>query len=54
MSTEIHPFRIEISEADVDDLHERLAPLVDGVLGPNAGSTWFRKVKFSVWIGYDF
>ena len=22
--------------------------------GPNAGSTWFRKVKFSVWIGYDF
>jgi hypothetical protein len=27
---------------------------VDGFLGPNAGSTWFRRVKFSVWIGYDF
>jgi hypothetical protein len=27
---------------------------VDGEFGPNAGSTWFRKVKFSVWIGYDF
>ncbi len=27
---------------------------VDGVVGPQAGSTWFRKVKFSVWIGYDF
>jgi hypothetical protein len=26
----------------------------DGVFGPNAGSTWFRKSKFSVWIGYDF
>jgi hypothetical protein len=28
--------------------------LVDGVFGPNAGSQWFRKSKFSVWIGYDF
>ena len=27
---------------------------VDGDFGPNAGSTWFRKVRFSVWIGYDF
>ena len=27
---------------------------LDGVTGPNAGSTWFRRVKFSVWIGYDF
>ena len=27
---------------------------VDGVTGPNAGSTWFRRVKFSIWIGYDF
>ena len=27
---------------------------VDGIVGPNAGSKWFRKVKFSVWIGYDF
>ena len=28
--------------------------LVDGVQGPEAGSTWFRRSKFSVWIGYDF
>ena len=28
--------------------------LVDGIQGPEAGSTWFRKSRFSVWIGYDF
>jgi hypothetical protein len=28
--------------------------LVDGVQGPEAGSTWFRRSKFTVWIGYDF
>jgi hypothetical protein len=28
--------------------------LVDGIQGPNAGSTWFRRARFSVWIGYDF
>jgi hypothetical protein len=27
---------------------------LDGDVGPGAGSKWFRKVKFSVWIGYDF
>ena len=27
---------------------------LDGDIGPGAGSKWFRKVKFSVWIGYDF
>jgi len=28
--------------------------IADGFSGPNAGSKWFRRVKFSVWIGYDF
>jgi outer membrane protein assembly factor BamA len=27
---------------------------LDGFVGEGAGSTWFRRVKFSIWIGYDF
>jgi hypothetical protein len=26
----------------------------DGYGGPNAGSEWFRKPQFSIWIGYDW
>jgi hypothetical protein len=39
---------------DYEDAIFSYPALVDGVIGPNAGSRWFRKVKFSVWIGYDF
>jgi WD40-like Beta Propeller Repeat len=39
---------------DWEDVVFSYPAAVDGVVGPNAGSTWFRKVKFSVWIGYDF
>ncbi|HET7216418.1 MAG TPA: hypothetical protein VFJ02_00155 [Vicinamibacterales bacterium] len=39
---------------DYEDVLFSYPALVDGIQGPNAGSTWFRKVKFSVWIGYDF
>jgi hypothetical protein len=27
---------------------------LDGEVGPGAGSKWFRRVRFNVWIGYDF
>jgi WD40-like Beta Propeller Repeat len=39
---------------DYEDVLFSYPALVDGIQGPNAGSTWFRRVKFSVWIGYDF
>jgi hypothetical protein len=39
---------------DYEDVVFSYPAAVDGVVGPNAGSSWFRKVKFSVWIGYDF
>jgi hypothetical protein len=39
---------------DYEDVLFSYPALVDGIMGPNAGSTWFRKVRFSVWIGYDF
>ena len=39
---------------DYEDVVFSYPAAVDGVVGPQAGSTWFRKVKFSVWIGYDF
>jgi hypothetical protein len=39
---------------DYEDVLFAYPALVDGIQGPNAGSTWFRRVKFSVWIGYDF
>jgi hypothetical protein len=39
---------------DYEDVLFAYPALVDGVQGPNAGSTWFRRSKFSVWIGYDF
>ena len=39
---------------DYEDVVFAYPAAVDGEFGPNAGSTWFRKVKFSVWIGYDF
>jgi hypothetical protein len=39
---------------DWEDVVFSYPAAVEGVVGPNAGSTWFRKVKFSVWIGYDF
>jgi hypothetical protein len=39
---------------DYEDVLFSYPALVDGIAGPNAGSTWFRKVRFSVWIGYDF
>jgi hypothetical protein len=39
---------------DYEDVVYSYPAAVDGVVGPNAGSQWFRRVKFSVWIGYDF
>jgi outer membrane protein assembly factor BamA len=27
---------------------------IDGFTGENGGSEWFRRVRFSMWIGYDF
>ncbi|HEY6615998.1 MAG TPA: hypothetical protein VIZ32_15815, partial [Vicinamibacterales bacterium] len=39
---------------DYEDVVYAYPAAVDGDFGPNAGSTWFRKVRFSVWIGYDF
>jgi len=39
---------------DWEDVVFSYPAAVEGVVGPNAGSSWFRKVKFSVWIGYDF
>ena len=39
---------------DYEDVVFSYPAAVDGIVGPNAGSTWLRKVKFSVWIGYDF
>ncbi len=39
---------------DYEDVVFAYPAAVDGDFGPNAGSTWFRKVRFSVWIGYDF
>jgi WD40-like Beta Propeller Repeat len=39
---------------DWEDIVYSYPAAVDGTVGPNAGSTWFRRVKFSVWIGYDF
>jgi hypothetical protein len=39
---------------DWEDIVYSYPAALDGIIGPNAGSTWFRRVKFSVWIGYDF
>jgi hypothetical protein len=39
---------------DYEDVVYAYRAALDGYTGPNAGSTWLRKVKFSVWIGYDF
>ena len=39
---------------DYEDVVFSYPAAVDGDVGPGAGSKWFRKVKFSVWIGYDF
>ena len=43
-----------IRQLEVEDVVFAYPALVDGITGPNAGSTWFRRSKFSVWIGYDF
>ena len=51
------PLRLVVADAVQQGLGGR-GLLLPGArrrrVGPNAGSTWFRKVKFSVWIGYDF
>jgi Tol biopolymer transport system component len=39
---------------DWEDVLFAYPAIADGLSGPNAGSTWFRRVKFSIWIGYDF
>src|SRR5919109_5212551 len=39
---------------DWEDVQFAYPAILDGLSGPNAGSTWFRRAKFSVWIGYDF
>jgi hypothetical protein len=37
-----------------EDVVYSYSAFLDGDVGPGAGSKWFRKVRFSVWIGYDF
>ena len=37
-----------------EDVYFSYPAISEGFSGPNAGSNWFRRVKFSVWIGYDF
>jgi hypothetical protein len=39
---------------DWEDVYFSYPAISEGFSGPNAGSNWFRRVKFSVWIGYDF
>jgi hypothetical protein len=39
---------------DWEDVVFAYPALLDGFTGPEGGSKWFRRVKFSVWIGYDF
>jgi WD40-like Beta Propeller Repeat len=39
---------------DWEDVVFAYPAIADGFSGTNAGSKWFRRAKFSVWIGYDF
>ena len=39
---------------DWEDIVYSYPAIQDGFSGTNAGSNWFRRVKFNIWIGYDF
>jgi hypothetical protein len=39
---------------DYEDVLFSYPAIQDGFSGEHAGSNWFRRVKFSIWIGYDF
>ncbi|HXW04572.1 MAG TPA: hypothetical protein VD833_05020 [Vicinamibacterales bacterium] len=39
---------------DWEDVLFAYPAALDGFTGDNGGSEWFRRVKFSMWIGYDF